>query len=83
MIPALDDIPLRAVKPQTVPYIPHIDIPLPGCIWQDLAHVRDALNAGVSDPAALRLVVACPCSALEQLLDIGQHLGLFELPQVH
>jgi hypothetical protein len=64
----------------TVPYISGLDTPLPGGIWADLVKVRDALRAGVSDPAELRRMV-CSCSSVENLLDLGQRLRLFDEPE--
>jgi hypothetical protein len=64
----------------TVPYIPFHYTPLPGAIWCDLVRVRDALGAGVTDPAELRRLVG-PCSTLERLVDLGLQLCMFDEPE--
>lgn len=69
------------MKPMhTVPYIQTADTPLPGGIWRDLVKVRDALRAGVSDPAELRRLVSA-CSTVEHLVDLGQRLCMFDEPE--
>jgi len=58
-----------------------METPLPGAIWSDLVKVRDALGAGVTDPAELRSLVS-PCSTLERLVELGLRLCMFDEPEV-
>lgn len=61
----------------TVPFIPGMSMHLPGCVWQHLARVSAALSAGWQR-ADLQVLVSCPCSTVDDLLDLGQSLRIFE-----